>query len=67
MGVQKSNMGLLTFEGAIPPLAEIQSQLWIMNLLGALPRPIRAEDDDYLLRLEKGRRLKYIVDHESYA
>ena len=52
--------------GAIPPLAELQAQLWITNLLNRLPRPIQV-NENYLLKPDYDRRLDYVIDHESYA
>lgn len=52
--------------GAIPPLAEMQAELWITNLLGKLPKPMTYEDD-YRLKMPPDRRIQYGVDHESYA
>ncbi|KYK58827.1 dimethylaniline monooxygenase [Drechmeria coniospora] len=56
--------------GAIPPLAEMQAQLWIVNLLAPskIPRPLLAEDEPhYRLLPPKGWRITYGVDHESYV
>ncbi|TWU73003.1 hypothetical protein ED733_004772 [Metarhizium rileyi] len=56
--------------GAIPPLAEMQTQLWITNLLSpqSIPRPLLPEDQHhYRLRPPPGARVNYGVDHESYA
>lgn len=54
--------------GAIPPLAELQAQLWVLSLLKILPNQ-RPRDIDYKLYIKPGRREyeKYGVDHESYA
>ncbi len=52
--------------GAIPPLAELQAQLWVLNLLGRLPAPLSPQDH-YKLHHLPGSRVKYGVDHESYA
>ncbi|KAE9364762.1 FAD/NAD(P)-binding domain-containing protein [Stipitochalara longipes BDJ] len=52
--------------GAIPPLAELQAQLWVLNLLGHLPAPLSPQDH-YKLQHPPGSRVKYGVDHESYA
>ena len=54
--------------GAIPPLSELQAQLWTLSLLKLLPAdPPR--DIDYKLKMPSGRRAYEIfgVDHESYA
>lgn len=56
--------------GAIPPLAELQAQLWIAKLLSpqSIPRPLLPEDEKhYKLRVLPGARINYGVDHESYA
>ncbi|KND87721.1 Dimethylaniline monooxygenase [N-oxide-forming] 2 [Tolypocladium ophioglossoides CBS 100239] len=56
--------------GAIPPLAEMQAQLWIVNLLAPhkIPRPLSPNDEPhYRLLPPKGFRITYGVDHESYA
>ena len=54
--------------GAIPALAELQAQLWVLALIDQLPRspPI---DIDYRLRSQPGRRAyeSFGVDHDSYA
>ncbi|PVH80713.1 FAD/NAD(P)-binding domain-containing protein [Cadophora sp. DSE1049] len=54
--------------GAIPPLAELQAQLWVLSLLTLLPDQ-QPRDIDYKLYIKPGRREyeKYGVDHESYA
>lgn len=52
--------------GAIPPLAELQAQLWVLNLLGRLPSPLK-EESHYKLRPPPNSRVTYGVDHESYA
>jgi dimethylaniline monooxygenase (N-oxide forming) len=56
--------------GAIPPLAEMQAQLWITNLLAGekLPTRLKPEDEKhYQLAQIPGARITYGVDHESYA
>lgn len=56
--------------GAIPPLAEMQAQLWIVNLLSTrkIPRELRPEDEPhYRLHHPSGSRITYGVDHESYT
>ncbi|XWW94464.1 hypothetical protein V2A60_002407 [Cordyceps javanica] len=56
--------------GAIPPLSEMQAQLWVAHLLARhrIPRPLRPEDEwHYRLRSVPGARLECGVDHESYA
>jgi dimethylaniline monooxygenase (N-oxide forming) len=52
--------------GAIPPLAELQAQLWIISLLNRLPNPLQPEDN-YRLHVSSNSRIQYGVDHESYA
>jgi dimethylaniline monooxygenase (N-oxide forming) len=52
--------------GAIPPLAELQAQLWVVNLLGQLPTQL-SRQDHYKLHHLPGSRIDYGVDHESYA
>lgn len=56
--------------GAIPPLAEMQAQLWVAHLLSpqSIQRPLLPEDEyHYKLRSPPGARIDYGVDHESYA
>jgi dimethylaniline monooxygenase (N-oxide forming) len=56
--------------GAIPPLAEMQAQLWILNILAPekIPRSLRAADEEhYRLKLPPDSRIGYGVDHESYV
>ncbi|KAI9147384.1 Monooxygenase ptmN [Paramyrothecium foliicola] len=56
--------------GAIPPLAELQAQLWTLHLLAPhrIPRPLIPEDEPhYRLLTKPDARVKYGVDHESYA
>ncbi|KAF4949721.1 hypothetical protein FSARC_13414 [Fusarium sarcochroum] len=56
--------------GAIPPLAEMQAQLWILNILAPekIPRSLRAADEEhYRLKLPPGSRMENGVDHESYV
>ncbi|KAG5952136.1 hypothetical protein E4U53_001502 [Claviceps sorghi] len=56
--------------GAIPPLAELQAQLWTTHLLAPhrITRPLRPDDQThYMLRPGPGARITYGVDHESYA
>lgn len=52
--------------GAIPPSAELQAQLWVLNLVNRLPAPLKYEDHFRLKHLP-GSRVTYGVDHESYA
>ncbi|KAH8594455.1 hypothetical protein B0O99DRAFT_513763 [Bisporella sp. PMI_857] len=54
--------------GAIPPLAELQAQTWVLSLLDKLPdKP--TVDMCYKLKFGTYRRdaERYVVDHESYA
>ena len=56
--------------GAIPPLAEMQAQLWILQLVAPhrIPRPLEAKDEDhYRLHHPVDSRVKYGIDHESYV
>ena len=65
--------------GAIPPLSEMQAQLWVLHLVTALdptidpslrppPRPLLPRDEPhYRLLHAPGSRVGYGVDHESYA
>jgi len=58
--------------GAIPPLSEMQAQLWLLNLLAparlADGGALRAADEShYRLHMPRGGRIRYGVDHESYV
>ncbi|KAI0160025.1 FAD/NAD(P)-binding domain-containing protein [Hypoxylon sp. FL1284] len=57
--------------GAIPPLAEFQAQLWVLNLLAperVVGAPLLPQDEPhYRLVYRKHARVRYGVDHESYA
>ena len=56
--------------GAIPPLSEMQTQLWILNLAAPrrIPRPLSSSDEHhYKMRSPENARIKYGVDHESYV
>lgn len=56
--------------GAIPTLAEMQAQLWIMKLAAPdqIPRPLEPKDEGhYRLHPPPGARITYGVDHETYA
>ncbi|KAH7307991.1 dimethylaniline monooxygenase [Stachybotrys elegans] len=56
--------------GAIPPLAELQAQLWVLHLLAPhrIPQPLHPKDEPHYRLLSKpGARVTYGVDHESYA
>jgi dimethylaniline monooxygenase (N-oxide forming) len=55
--------------GAIPPLSEMQAQLWVLNLVAPTRlSDLKAEDETHY-RLHSGPddRVQYGVDHESYA
>lgn len=55
--------------GAIPPLAELQAQLWLLNLLAPERTAKLSDRDDQHFRLHhsQGSRINYGVDHETYA
>lgn len=63
--------------GAIPPLAELQAMLWVSRLLipslpspssALLPKELHPSDEPhYRLTSREGARIRYGVDHESYA
>ncbi|KAK8141382.1 hypothetical protein G3M48_000139 [Beauveria asiatica] len=56
--------------GAIPPLSEMQAQLWVARLLARhrIPGPLHPRDEwHYKLRSVPGARVQCGVDHESYA
>jgi len=56
--------------GAIPPLAEMQAQLWVLNLVAphCIPRPLLPQDEQhYRLLVSEDARVQYGVDHESYV
>ncbi|KAH7302895.1 hypothetical protein B0I35DRAFT_455422 [Stachybotrys elegans] len=56
--------------GAIPPLAALQAQLWVLHPLAPrrIPQPLRPEDDPhYRLLSNLDARVTYGLDHESYA
>lgn len=56
--------------GAIPSLAEMQAQLWVLNLLAPehVSYPLAPEDEPhYRLVSKRTARIQYGVDHESYA
>jgi len=55
--------------GAIPPISEMQAQLWILNLVAPqyIPRQLLPHDEQhYKLNPPKNARVRYGVDHESY-
>ncbi|KAL7624906.1 hypothetical protein AAE478_004120 [Parahypoxylon ruwenzoriense] len=57
--------------GAIPPLAEMQAQLWVLNLLAperVAGRPLLPGDEPhYRLVSKENARIRHGVDHESYT
>lgn len=56
--------------GAIPPLSEMQAQLWILQIAKPqlIPRPLfPADEHHYRLRHPPSARIQYGVDHESYV
>jgi dimethylaniline monooxygenase (N-oxide forming) len=56
--------------GAIPPLSEMQAQLWVLHLASPsrIPRPLAPDDEPhYRLLHPPGSRVQYGVDHETYA
>ncbi|KAI0173088.1 FAD/NAD(P)-binding domain-containing protein [Hypoxylon sp. FL1284] len=55
--------------GAIPPLAELQAQLWLLNLVAPERTAALSDKDDHHFRLHHapGARIGYGVDHETYA
>ncbi|KAK2468440.1 hypothetical protein H9L39_20086 [Fusarium oxysporum f. sp. albedinis] len=55
--------------GAIPPLAEMQAQLWVLSLMAPHKLSnLKAEDEiHYKLHSKYDDRVTYGVDHESYA
>ncbi|KAI5865262.1 FAD/NAD(P)-binding domain-containing protein [Durotheca rogersii] len=69
------SIGLIGFVrpnlGAIPPLAEMQAQLWVLHLLAperVEGRPLLPEDEPhYRLVSKENARIRHGVDHESYT
>lgn len=54
--------------GAIPPLAELQSMLFAMNLIGSVPKYLDPEDEwHYRILHTPDQRVTYGVEHDSYA
>lgn len=54
--------------GAIPPLAEMQSMLFVTHLLGRVPRPLSRDDEwHYRIIHPPSARVSYGVEHDSYA
>ena len=53
------------FTGSVPPISEMQAQLWILNLLHRLPTsPV--EGENYNL-VDKSRHIQCCVNHEFYT
>ena len=56
--------------GAIPPLAEMQAQLWVLYTLAPekIPKPLHPKDElHFRLWHDKESRIHYGIDHESYV
>ncbi|KAL9484025.1 hypothetical protein ACSS6W_002814 [Trichoderma asperelloides] len=54
--------------GAIPPLAEMQSMLFTMNLINRIPKPLNPDDEwHYRIIHPPDARVFYGVEHDSYA
>ncbi|KAH7192886.1 dimethylaniline monooxygenase [Fusarium flagelliforme] len=54
--------------GAIPPLAEMQAQVWVFNLVSPHKLSLQLEDEEhYRLHTKPTARVTYGVDHEIYA
>ncbi|KAK4223791.1 hypothetical protein QBC38DRAFT_512162 [Podospora fimiseda] len=55
--------------GAIPPLSELQAQLWVLHLRSPSKlNPLNPEDEaHYKLLHPPNSRIQYGVEHESYA
>ncbi|SOV01869.1 related to flavin-containing monooxygenase [Ustilago sp. UG-2017a] len=51
--------------GAIPPIAEMQAQLWTLILRNKIPAPLSTPH--YYLLAEENARIKYGVDYSSYV
>ncbi|KAG7410312.1 Dimethylaniline monooxygenase [N-oxide-forming] 2 [Fusarium oxysporum f. sp. raphani] len=70
---EQPTMGFIGFVrpslGAIPPLAEMQAQLWVLNLVAPRKLPVLNPGDEihYKLHSKSADRVTYGVDHESYA
>lgn len=70
---EQPTMGFIGFVrpslGAIPPLAEMQAQLWVLNLAAPRKLPVLNPGDEihYKLHSKPADRVTYGVDHESYA
>jgi dimethylaniline monooxygenase (N-oxide forming) len=70
---EQPTMGFIGFVrpslGAIPPLAEMQAQLWVLNLVAPRKLSVLNPGDEihYKLHSKPADRVTYGVDHESYA
>lgn len=70
---EQPTMGFIGFVrpslGAIPPLAEMQAQLWVLNLVAPCKlSDLNTRDEaHYKLHTKSSDRVTYGVDHESYA
>ncbi|VTT59581.1 unnamed protein product [Fusarium fujikuroi] len=70
---EQPTMGFIGFVrpslGAIPPLAEMQAQLWVLNLVAPckLSDLNTGDEAHYKLHTKSSDRVTYGVDHESYA
>lgn len=53
--------------GAIPPLAELQAQLWLMTLIKPEVAKSLSSREEYHFKLHGHKRIDYGVHHESYA
>lgn len=51
--------------GAIPPIAEMQAQLWTLILRQKIPYPLSTPQ--YYLLVKENARIKYGVDYSSYV
>nr|CDI56133.1 related to flavin-containing monooxygenase [Melanopsichium pennsylvanicum 4] len=51
--------------GAIPPIAEMQAQLWTLILRNKIPAPLSTPH--YYLLVKENARIKYGVDYSSYV
>lgn len=51
--------------GAIPPIAEMQAQLWTLILRDKIPAPLSTPH--YYLLVKENARIKYGVDYSSYV
>lgn len=57
-------MPLLVFQGAIPPISEMQSMFWVSLLKGQVKQPL--PPPHYHLLVKENARIKYGVDHSTY-